>query len=263
MIPAVRFGLAWDVFGNGKTAMRTGFGAVRQPQPTATSQQLSPAIRRRPYNRTVYYSTIDKIPSFANNAAITPISPRLYRRHQKVQENYNGTFMIQQKAPLRNGTGSLLCVQFEQAHLGHPPTQPSRPIFASTTPPIQQPDGRLSAAQHAAAKSSTTIISVPCQGLGAITSNDLSGNSSYNSLQVTVRRNFTKHLSYGLAYTWSKTMSVLHWTGYPTTASPYFTDKFRNYGPSYQPTPHVIVVNYIYEVPNLGPETERSGRSDG
>src|SRR5262249_39038266 len=82
------------------------------------------------------------------------------------------------------------------------------------------------------------------------TSNDLSGNSSYNSLQVSVRRAMTRHLSYGLAYTWSKTMSA--YGGYPTGVSPYFTDKFRNYGPSYQPTPHVLVVNYIYELPNLG-----------
>jgi hypothetical protein len=90
----------------------------------------------------------------------------------------------------------------------------------------------------------------PIQGLGSITSNDLSGNSSYNSLQVSARRALTRHFSYGLAYTWSKTMTA--YGGYPTTASPYFTDKFRNYGPSYQPTPHVIAANYIWELPNLG-----------
>jgi hypothetical protein len=84
----------------------------------------------------------------------------------------------------------------------------------------------------------------PLPGLGALRTVDYSGNSSYNSLQVTVRRNMTKHLSYGLAYTFSKTMSA--------SASVYFPDKFRNYGPSYQPTPHVLVVNYIYELPNLG-----------
>ena len=51
--------------------------------------------------------------------------------------------------------------------------------------------------------------------------------------------------------------------GYPTTASPYFTDKFRNYGPSYQPTPHVMAVNYIYDVPNLGAEVAISSRWAG
>src|SRR5262249_29770043 len=44
-------------------------------------------------------------------------------------------------------------------------------------------------------------------------------------------------------------------TAYPaqtSSPSPYFTDKERNYGPQYFPTPHVLSVNYIYEVPNLG-----------
>jgi len=85
----------------------------------------------------------------------------------------------------------------------------------------------------------------PLAGLGALRSVDFSGNASYNSLQVTLRRNFTRRLSYGAAYTWSKTMSA-------TAVSPYFPDKLRNYGPSYQPTPHVAAINYIYEVPNLG-----------
>jgi hypothetical protein len=90
----------------------------------------------------------------------------------------------------------------------------------------------------------------PLPGVGALTYNDLSGNSSYNSLQVAVRRAMTRHLAYGLAYTFSKTMSA--YGGYPSTVNAYFTDKFRNYGPSYQPTPHVLAVNYIYELPNLG-----------
>jgi hypothetical protein len=103
----------------------------------------------------------------------------------------------------------------------------------------------------------------PLAGLGALREIDYSGSSSYHSLQVSVRRNFTQHLSYGLAYTWSKTMSdllgnpagaVLSTSEFPTI-SPYFPDNFRNYGPSYQPTPHVLAVNYVYELPNLGAKT--------
>src|SRR5258708_11066278 len=59
----------------------------------------------------------------------------------------------------------------------------------------------------------------PLPGLGALRTIDYSGNGSYNSLQVTLRRNFTRRLSYGLAYTWSKTMTS------GATGSPYFADK--------------------------------------
>src|SRR5205814_9386652 len=40
--------------------------------------------------------------------------------------------------------------------------------------------------------------------------------------------------------------------GNSPSGSPYFPDKFRNYGPAYQPTPHVANINYIYDVPGLG-----------
>jgi hypothetical protein len=85
----------------------------------------------------------------------------------------------------------------------------------------------------------------PMPGLGALTYVNFSGNSAYNSLQVSARRNMTKGLSYGLAYTFSKIMS-------DTRNSPYFPDKFRDYGPSYLPARQVLAVNYIYELPNLG-----------
>lgn len=88
----------------------------------------------------------------------------------------------------------------------------------------------------------------PMPGLGALTYVDFCGNSAYNALQVTARRNMTNHLSFSLAYTFSKVMS-------DTLNSPYFPDKFRDYGPSYSPTPHVVAVNYVYEVPNLGRRT--------
>ena len=96
----------------------------------------------------------------------------------------------------------------------------------------------------------------PLPGLGALRTVDFAGNSNYNSLQVTVRRNFTQRLSYGLAYTFSKTMSAYRHRRLADTRSPYFPDKFRNYGPSYSPTPHVLVVNYVYELPNPGQDAQ-------
>jgi hypothetical protein len=83
------------------------------------------------------------------------------------------------------------------------------------------------------------------QGLSNVTVRNFEGSSDYNALQVSVRRNMTRHLSYGLAYTWSKIMSL-------AGTSPYWPDKYRNWGPSYAPVPHVLAVNYVYELPNLG-----------
>jgi hypothetical protein len=247
VIPAVRFGLAWDVFGNGKTALRAGFGEFANLTDSHFAQ-LSSGNPPVTLNRTVYYSTIDQIPKFASSAASTPISPQFTIGPQPVQENYNGTFMIQQRVPFSTVVEASYVFNWSKhTWVTHQlnaiaPYSEYDPAFNNPTVAYLPP--------NTSGKELNDNYFRPIAGLGAFTSNDLSGNSSYNSLQVAVRRALTRHLSYGLAYTWSKTMTA--YGGYPTTASPYFTDKFRNYGPSYQPTPQVLVFNYIYDVPNLG-----------
>lgn len=247
VIPAIRIGLAWDVFGNGKTAVRTGFGEFANLTDSHFAQ-LSSGNPPNTLNRTIYYSTVDQIPSFASSAAITPISPQFTIGPQPVQENYNGTFMIQQKIPFSTVIEASYVFNLSKHTWVTHQLNPIAP-FSEYNPANNNPTVAYLPA-NTSGKNLNDNYFRPIAGLGAFTSNDLSGNSSYNSLQVAVRRSMTRHLSYGLAYTWSKTMTA--YGGYPTTASPYFTDKFRNYGPSYQPTPQVLVFNYIYEVPNLG-----------
>ncbi len=248
VIPALRFGLAWDVFGNGKTAIRTGIGQYFNLSSTQNSQNFSgnpPDI----YNRAVYYSTVDKIPSLASSAGITPITPDGTVGDQKVPGTINGSFGIQQKV----GFGTVLEVAYVFNMSKHRTLRRQLnavPLFAQYNPANFNPNvGYLPS--NSSGKNLNDNYYRPLQGLGALTYVDYAASSNYNSLQVSVRRNFTRRLSYGLAYTWSKTMTAYGASEFPTV-SPYFPDKLRNYGPLYQPTPHLLVVNYIYELPNLG-----------
>jgi len=247
VIPAIRFGLAWDVFGNGKTAVRTGFGQFANLTDSHFAQ-LSSGNPPDTLNRTIYYSTVDQIPKFAGTAASTPISPTFTIGPEPVQENYNGTFMIQQKAPFATVVEASYVFNLSKHTWVNHQLNPIAP-YAEYNPAFNNPTVAYLPPNTSGKELSDNYFR-PIAGMGAFSSYDLSGNSSYNSLQVSVRRAMTRHLSYGLAYTWSKTMTA--YSGYGTTASPYFTDKFRNYGPSYLPAPHVLVVNYIYDVPNLG-----------
>jgi hypothetical protein len=93
-------------------------------------------------------------------------------------------------------------------------------------------------------------------GFGALPRNEFNESTDYNALQINVRRNMTRHLSYQLAYTWSKTMGLgLGSIGDGSSGvaeSAIFPDKFRNWGAAYNPTPQVVAINYVYEAPNLG-----------
>jgi len=249
VLPAVRFGIAWDVFGNGKTAIRTGFGQFYNLGSTQIAQNSSgnpPDI----INRSVYYSTLDKIPSLASAAAITPIAPDGTVGNQKVQGNYNGSFMIQQKVGFSTVLEAAYVFNLSK-HLPLPKQINAVPLYSQYNPANSNPNVAFLPA-NTSGKALADNYFRPLAGLGALRSVDFSGNASYNSLQVTVRRNFTQRLSYGLAYTWSKTMTAAAVGTTTTTVDPYFPDKLRNYGPSYQPTPHVASINYVYEVPNLG-----------
>jgi hypothetical protein len=180
----------------------------------------------------------------------------------KVPGTINGSFMIQQKLPFETVVEAAYVFNLTH-HVSVRNQINAVPMFAEYNPANFNPNvGYLP--PNTNGKNLNDNYFRPLPGLGALRNINYSGNSNYNSLQVSVRRNFTRHLSYGLAYTWSKTMSnllgnpagaALNSSEFPTL-SPYFPDRFRNYGPSYQPTPQVLVINYIYEVPNLGPKVK-------
>ena len=70
--------------------------------------------------------------------------------------------------------------------------------------------------------------------------------SNYNSLQVTLRKQFTHGLTMQAAYTWSKSL-----TNSSENSANYnnASDLAQQYGPSYFNRPHRFIVNYNYELP--------------
>ena len=82
------------------------------------------------------------------------------------------------------------------------------PMYSAVQPRQLQPECGLSASQHQRQSAHRQLLPAAGRAWARCAPSIIAGNASYNSLQVTVRRNFTRRLSYGLAYTWSKTMSA-------------------------------------------------------
>jgi hypothetical protein len=94
----------------------------------------------------------------------------------------------------------------------------------------------------------------PYKGFANIPMLEHSGRSTYNGLQVELTRRFAKGLSYGLAYTFSKTMD--------NNSGPRdgFIDVFNqqlNWGKSGNDVRHISINNFIWELPFFNKTSNR------
>jgi hypothetical protein len=85
----------------------------------------------------------------------------------------------------------------------------------------------------------------PFKGFSTITQDTNEGSSTYNGLQLNLKRRLTKGVAFGVAYTWSKSMDFGSGSGY---VLPNVYNTRINYGPRYFDIRHILVVNYVWDI---------------
>lgn len=231
-----RIGFSYDPLGTGKTAIRGGFGLFYdRPQGNVYSgTNGQPPVA---YTPALYFGNLDTF--LQSQGAIGPSgvnAPQPGR--QSLPTVMNFSIGVQREL----GFHSMVDVAYVGSlgrHLLFARDTNPIPMYARFDPANIDPTTR---------KPLQDNFLRPYLGRSNINVRGFGATSNYHSLQVGVNRRMARGIQYGVAYTYSKTLGVV--AADFDTVSPYFDIRHRNYGPISFDIPHVLVVNYTWDLPN-------------
>jgi hypothetical protein len=259
-------GFAFDVFGNSKTILRGGYRIAYDRIQGNTV--IFPAAESAPTNvvPTFNFGNFGTVGNNSGQIALAPFNNVLgVDPDATIPMVQSFSLQVQQEIGFETVisvgyVGTLSHHLSQRRNLNYIPygatflrqnQDPFAPAYGGTVP--NEEPGLAPAYRDAGLKFSGTnalraeyLRRYP--GYGDIPYYEFGGSSNYHSLQATVQRRFTKGLTFGGAYTWSKAMGTAN-------ADNDFTNPICTRCYDYRilafDRKHVLAINYVWEVPKL------------
>jgi hypothetical protein len=230
VVPSPRFGFAWDVAGDGKTAIRGGVGYTVSATPNIGFTGVTAQVDNVASSPTLFYGSLTDIRP--GSAIVFPSGYTTMNPDLKLPSIINYSLGVQRAV----GFGTVVEVAYV-ASLGRQINQNQNlntlPYGARFLP------SSLDATNGNRPLSDTYLY--PYLGLGGVTVSR-TANSNYQSLQTQANRRFSHGLQFGAVYTWSKSL------GY-SGAFPTYVSNRLNYGKTSLNRDHSVTVNWLYDLP--------------
>ncbi len=232
---APRVGFSWDVFGNARTALRSGFGMYYDRFPDDQIAQLaaSPPLANTP---SANYTTISNLLSTPLN--LSPNTVWGIDKNWKPLAVYNWSLGIQQNV----GFGTVLDVAYvgDVSRHGMHIRDLNATRYGTNFLPSSFTGSLLLPANFLR----------PYAGFSSIQYMEFASNSNYNALQTRLNRRFSSELALSIAYTWSKVLNVADTPLSPV--NPVVDFRMRNYGIAGFDRRHNLTTSFVYALPSPG-----------
>jgi hypothetical protein len=268
IMPEPRIGFAYNWLGHDKTVLRGGFGMMHdrvQGNLIFNTVFNNPALVRSAHVPAGNIASLPTLPQDFGTGTLGGILGA--SRDGKVPTVYSYSLGMQHELT-RDTTLDIAYVGTLSRHLvtsrdinavpyGTAFTRAAQdPANFGGTVPAVEPDlnpiysaaGLSFSGRNAFGRPSyTNAPLVPFKGYDQIAFLDFGGTSNYNSLQTSLQRRFSKSLTFGVVYTWSKSLATAN--SDEDAVNP--VNPLLDYRATSWDRTHVFAANYVYDLPNF------------